>query len=106
MIFKMAAKLLDKPDAAQFGTFHIAGIGSASWCDLARFVFACAEPVWGRKPKVDPILTEDYPTPTKRPANSRLDTTKFQDVYNIKASFWTHETQQVVACLLGENSVG
>lgn len=56
------------------GTYHFVNDGAASWHELARFVLDRA----GIPATVDPIATTDYPTPAKRPANSRLDTGKIR----------------------------
>ncbi|HRE43772.1 MAG TPA: dTDP-4-dehydrorhamnose reductase [Terricaulis sp.] len=75
----LGEKLLARaPDAA--GIFHYANQGDASWADFAEAVFAGAEKR-GRAPvQVNRIGTEDYPTPAKRPANSRLDTSKIEAI--------------------------
>ncbi len=60
------------------GIFHFAGAGEVSWADFAEAIFAEAA-LRGRKPvRVRRILTADYPTPARRPANSRLDTSKIE----------------------------
>lgn len=64
--------LLGRPEAR--GTYHFVNDGAASWYELARFVLDRA----GIPATVDPIATTDYPTPAKRPANSRLDTGKIR----------------------------
>ncbi|MCH2248379.1 MAG: dTDP-4-dehydrorhamnose reductase [Cognatishimia sp.] len=51
------------------GTYHFAGQPSVSWADFAREIFAKS----GCKTQVTDIPTSDYPTPAKRPLNSRLD---------------------------------
>ena len=61
------------------GVFHLAGSGEATWADVAEQTFAVAERL-GRKPvRVKRIATADYPTPARRPANSRLDTAKLRE---------------------------
>ena len=37
---------------------------------------------------VYPILTKDYPTKAKRPLNSRLDTSKIREVFNLDLTSW------------------
>ena len=48
---------------------HLAGSGETTWHGFATAIFA-ASPY---RPRVDPVATADYPTPARRPANSRLD---------------------------------
>lgn len=65
------------------GVYHLAGSESCSWNDFARDILASARlrPSLGitlDPERVERITTADYPTPAKRPANSRLDTTRFR----------------------------
>lgn len=79
------------------GTYHFVNAGEASWYDLARFVFERA----GLDVAVDPITTADYPTPARRPANSRLSTAKIASDYGIKPRLWHDAIGEVVAELTG-----
>lgn len=56
-------------DASLSGTYHFSGTPDVSWADFARETFARS----GRSVAVTDIPTSAYPTPAKRPANSRLD---------------------------------
>lgn len=58
-----------KSDPAKSGIYHYSGAPDVSWADFAREIFAQA----GRTVHVDDIPTSDYPTPARRPLNSRLD---------------------------------
>lgn len=78
------------------GLFHVAGADDTVWADIAENVFAHEERRTGKKTSLKRIATPDYPTPAKRPMNSRLDTTKLQ-----KASGWSPRPwrQTVDVCL-------
>lgn len=56
-------------DASLSGTYHISGAPDVSWAEFAREIFAQS----GRSVAVMDIPTSAYPTPAKRPENSRLD---------------------------------
>jgi dTDP-4-dehydrorhamnose reductase len=56
-------------DASLSGTYHFSGTPDVSWADFARVTFAQS----GRSVAVTDIPTSAYPTPAKRPANSRLE---------------------------------
>lgn len=56
-------------DASKSGTYHLSGAPDVSWADFARTIFDKA----GLTPVVEDIPTSAYPTPAKRPANSRMD---------------------------------
>lgn len=51
------------------GTYHFSGAPDVSWADFAREIFKQAK----LDVAIEEILTRDYPTPAKRPLNSRLD---------------------------------
>ena len=54
------------------------GSGEATWADFAEAVFAEAHARGRRLTRVKRIATADYPTPARRPANSRLDNAKLR----------------------------
>ena len=66
------------------GFFHLAGRDDAVWADVADRVFDAIKRQTGRRPVLKRITTADYPTPAKRPANSRLETTRL-----VSATGWT-----------------
>ncbi|NVO29174.1 dTDP-4-dehydrorhamnose reductase [Donghicola sp. C2-DW-16] len=56
-------------DPTRTGTYHFSGAPDVSWADFAREIFRQA----GRNVVVNDIPTADFPTPAKRPLNSRMD---------------------------------
>ncbi len=88
-------------DPSLYGVFHLVGSGEATWADFAKAIFSEAER-YGRNPVgVAPIATSDYPTLARRPANSRLDTAKLQEIYGIRLPDWRASLAPCVARLLG-----
>ncbi len=85
-----------------WGTYHFSGSGEASWCDFADYIFDVAAEKWGKRPVVNGISTDQYPTPAKRPANSRLNCSKIRESFDISADDWQTDTRKVVEALLGE----
>ena len=81
------------------GIFHAAGDGEASWADLAEAVFAASTSLGGPTARVRPILTSDYPTLARRPANSRLDVDKLERLHGVRLPDWRASTAAVVARL-------
>lgn len=75
------ALLLD-PDKA--GTYHYSGEPDVSWADFAREIFRQAE----RSVEVADIPTFAYPTPARRPRNSRLDCSHTHEVFGIDRPDW------------------
>lgn len=66
------------------GTYHYAGQPHVSWAGFAREIFAQA----GRDVTVTGIPTSDYPTPAKRPRDSRLDCAKLASDFGITPADW------------------
>ncbi|MCW5700349.1 MAG: dTDP-4-dehydrorhamnose reductase, partial [Rhodospirillales bacterium] len=66
------ARRLSNSDKDLYGTYHYTAAGKTTWCAFAETIFQYAEQGWGRRPRVLPIATRDYPTPASRPANSVL----------------------------------
>ena len=87
--------------AGASGIFHLSGTGSTTWCGLARHIFAVSANCGGPAPSVEAITTADFPTPAKRPANSRLDGTALQATFGIKLPAWQGAVETVVKRLLG-----
>lgn len=73
-----------------FGVYHFTGKPYVSWYEFAKVIFAEAESqnILKKSPLVNSIATSDYPTPAKRPANSRLNLTKIKQTFNIEPSDW------------------
>ncbi|WP_431469973.1 dTDP-4-dehydrorhamnose reductase [Sphingosinithalassobacter sp. LHW66-3] len=82
------------------GIFHLSGTGSASWADLAEAVFAASALRGGPSARVRRIATADYPTPARRPANSRLDGEKLERVYGLRLPDWRESVAHCVARLV------
>ena len=74
------------PDLA--GLCHLSGADDASWADLASETFDLSARLGGPTARVRPIATADYPTPAKRPANSRLDCGKIEAALSWRCPSW------------------
>lgn len=75
------------------GVFHFSGTPNVSWADFAREIFAQS----GDEVSVNGIPTADFPTPAKRPLNSRLDCSKIKDEFGIMAPNWKDGVTRVLA---------
>jgi dTDP-4-dehydrorhamnose reductase len=78
----------------------MAGTGEATWADVAEATFAIAAQRGWPCPNVRRIATVDYPTAARRPANSRLNTTKFASDYGFSLPEWTRSLPVCVQRLL------
>ena len=74
------------------GTYHAVAGGETNWFEYARFVIEWARanglPIKVAFEALKPVPTSGYPTPAKRPLNSRLDTRKLRDAFDITLPHW------------------
>ncbi|HQT63283.1 MAG TPA: dTDP-4-dehydrorhamnose reductase [Acidocella sp.] len=81
------------------GVFHATGGGETTWFGFANAIFA-ATPDDFPKPVVTPIATSDWPTPARRPADSRLDCNKLAKIFGLKLPDWQTSLPPIVTVLL------
>jgi dTDP-4-dehydrorhamnose reductase len=74
----------------------LTGSGEASWADFAEEIFAELHKSGGKSIRVERITTADYPTPAKRPANSRLSGDKLASIYGIRLPDWKQSMRIVM----------
>ncbi len=86
----LAAAILAVADRLpeQGGIFHAAGSGWTTWHGLARATFEEAARHGLRPPTLEAITTADWPTPARRPPNSRLDCRKLATVLGVRLPHW------------------
>ncbi|WP_113448621.1 dTDP-4-dehydrorhamnose reductase [Rhizobium cremeum] len=99
-VIAIAKRLRDDPDPKLRGVFHLTGGGEATWADFAETIFAALRAKSGKSVSVGRITTTDYPTPAKRPANSRLSNEKLKQAYGIVLPDWKESTNVVLDRLL------
>ena len=74
--------------------------GETTWFGLASRVFERAAASGRKVPALTPIASSDWPTPVRRPANSRLDTARFTGTFGLSPRPWTEAADEVVDRLL------
>ncbi|HDY8145967.1 TPA: dTDP-4-dehydrorhamnose reductase [Vibrio vulnificus] len=81
---------IEQGSKPKWGVYHLSGMPYASWYDFASAIFQAAEQhkMLDKQPLLSSIPTSAYPTPAKRPANSRLDCAKIENQFGIKPSDW------------------
>jgi dTDP-4-dehydrorhamnose reductase len=91
-------------DATVAGTYHAAAGGQTSWCGYARHVLAFAQraglPLKAGPEAVKPIPTSQYPTPARRPLNSRLDTTRLRETFDLQLPDWRNGVDRMLTEVL------
>lgn len=89
-------------DRSKAGIYHVAASGAATWNSYARFVIAHARQAGAELKagvdQVEPVPTSAFPTPARRPHNSRLDTSLFRSTFGLTLPPW----EQGVARMLEE----
>ena len=100
-VLAVAANLANDDDPGLRGLFHMAGSGETHWAGFAEAIFAESAARGGPTARVRPITTADYPTPAKRPANSRLDCLKLAAVHGVRMPEWRASLPAVIARLVG-----
>ena len=104
-IFTVARNLTGRTgDARLRGVFHMSAAGEAVWADVAEAIFAERERQGGKPVRVKRIATVDYPTPARRPANSRLDCSKLALAHEVRLPKWQSSLQPCVARLLKDQA--
>lgn len=97
LLMVLAHRAIARPSDMAWGIYHAAGQGETTWCGFAREVFRCAQTQGLPFASVMPIATADYPTPAKRPQNSRLDCSAFARQMNLLLPDWRRGVQTCVS---------
>ncbi|MBE8564356.1 dTDP-4-dehydrorhamnose reductase [Vibrio sp. OPT20] len=84
------AKRIAQGSEVEYGVYHYSGLPHVSWFDFANAIFdvAVQQKVLVNKPALTSITTDQYPTSTKRPSNSRLSNEKIMAKFSIEVSDW------------------
>jgi dTDP-4-dehydrorhamnose reductase len=85
------ARLLQNGQGAP-GTYHFSGAPDVSWADFAREIFRQAQ----LPTTVMDIPSEAYPTPARRPQNSRLDCTTTETLFGVSRPDWRKSLTKVL----------
>lgn len=88
-------RMIEDKDAPR-GVFHFVNEGHTTWAGLAREVMALSERRGGPSAEVEGIITAEYPTSARRPANSRLSTQRIQREYGIIPRAWQVAVSEIV----------
>lgn len=85
------------------GIYHLVASGTTTWHEYASYVIAT-----GREKglelqvsKINPVATTAFPTPAKRPTNSRLDITKFQQSFELTLPDWRVGVERMLTEIIG-----
>ena len=106
-LLAVAAKIEAEGWQPEFsGIFHAAGTGATSWHGLASAVFRLAAPHGLPQPEVEAITTQDWPTPARRPADSRLDCAALARVFGVRLPEWEPSLDQMLESYFAAAAAG
>lgn len=106
------AQLLDAwhlDQESQTGIYHLTNTGQTTWHGFSREIVGIynnlqSQRAWPvLKANLDDLIavtSQEYPTPAKRPANSRLDNTKLKQVFNVELPSWQQGLQRVMQSIV------
>ena len=87
------------------GLYHLVAAGETTWYDYACFVIEHArrtgKPVRVTADAIEAIPTSTYPTPARRPLNSRLDTGKLQSAFGLRLPGWEAGVERMLMEISG-----
>lgn len=83
-ILSIIGKAENHLDSFMPGIYHFSNEGVASWYDFAKTIFELS----GENVKVNPVRSDQFPTPAKRPNFSVLDKLKIKNTFEIKIPYW------------------
>jgi dTDP-4-dehydrorhamnose reductase len=87
-----------------YGTYHLVASGETTWYDYAKYVFSVAHELGEELAvkQVNGVDTSSWPTPAKRPHNSRLSNLKFQNAFAVTLPDWKMGVRRAVTEILGK----
>lgn len=88
-------------DSELSGIFNLVAAGETSWYGYARFIADWLQrqnvPIKATPDRIQPVSTTAWPTPAKRPLNSRLDRTKLENVLRLQLPTWQMGVERSLA---------
>lgn len=96
---------MNKPDLA--GLYHLVAGGTTTWHDYAALVFDEARKagIELELTHLNAVPTSAYPTPARRPENSRLNTDKFQNSFDLVLPQWDVGVKRMLAELFTTTAI-
>ena len=86
------------------GTYHAVAAGETSWhgyaCHVIEHARAAGQSIKVPPGAIEPVPTSAFPTPARRPANSRLDTTLLRRTFDLTLPPWQQGVDRMLAEVL------
>lgn len=97
-LLQLAMQIGDRRSCT-WGTYHATCAGEASWHGFASAIVGASPHLRARQIPVVPITSAEYPMPVRRPANSRLDSSKLEQEFGLRLPSWQQGLEQCIAHL-------
>jgi dTDP-4-dehydrorhamnose reductase len=78
-----------------FGVFHFSNYPETTWFDFAKKIAEFSK----SNIKLNPLTTEQYPTPAKRPKRSTMCLDKIEKAYKIEPKHWENSLEDCIDVL-------
>ncbi|SUS06005.1 putative dTDP-4-dehydrorhamnose reductase [uncultured Defluviicoccus sp.] len=104
-LLAVADRIGSDPTGADWGVYHLTSSGSCVWASFAERVFARTAPIGMPSARVRRITTAEFPTPVRRPANSRLDCSKLASRFGVTLPPWESGVDRCVERLAAERGM-
>ncbi|HET9182639.1 MAG TPA: dTDP-4-dehydrorhamnose reductase [Candidatus Angelobacter sp.] len=88
------------------GIYHLSSSGFVSWCGFASAIVDQWQSLGmnqGQRPQIVPITSAEYPTPARRPKNSRLSNAKLNAVFGVSLPQWRQSLAMAMRDLAPSN---
>lgn len=90
------------------GVYHAAAAGETTWYGYARQVLGVAQAqgvaLRTTPDRIEPVRSEAFPTPARRPGNSRLDTTALRSAFDLSSPDWRVGVERMLCEVLAGRS--
>jgi dTDP-4-dehydrorhamnose reductase len=90
-------KIIETPHKT-YGVFHFSNYPETTWFEFAQKIAEFSKSAI----KLNPLTTEQYPTPAKRPVRSTMSLEKIEEVYKIEPKHWENSLEECVDILSHE----
>ncbi len=77
------------------GIFHFSNYPETTWFEFAKKIAEFS----GSEIKLNPLTTEQYPTPAKRPKRSTMCLDKIEETYHIEPKHWENSLEECIQIL-------
>lgn len=100
VLLELGRRYIEK-EHLPWGIYHYSGRSACSWYEFAREIFsqAGAIGVLEKAPQIQAVSTDEYPTPSRRPAWSVLDCQRFESTFGIPTLDWREELYKCLSLI-------